>query len=367
MKIAIDISQVIYGTGVSVYTKNLVTTLIKNYPDTEFFLFGGSLRRQGDLKKFINRLKANGKIFPIPPTFFDFLWNSFHVLPVEKLIGNVDLVHTSDWAEPPSKLPKVTTVHDLIPFKYPQTVAAHVRAAHRKRLAWVVKESDLILAVSKSTKNDLIDRFKINEDRVIVTYEGVEDIFCPQTPDAIKRVREKYNLGPYYLFSLSTLEPRKNQHRLIKAFSLIKQEAPKLKLLIGGRSGWGEGLPKVKDVLMPGFIPDADLPALYAGSLSYVLPSLYEGFSLSHLQAMACGAPVVASNVSSMPEVVGKAGILVNPEDEKDIAAGIIKSINQSKELSQKARERSKLFTWDETAHLTHKAYIKAIKNHSSK
>ncbi len=362
MKIAIDISQIIYGTGVSVYTRNLVTNLIKLYPDDQFILFGGSLRRMGDLKNFVKRLKAETKFFYLPPSFFDLIWNSFHILPIEKLIGIVDVVHTSDWTEPPSKLPKVTTVHDLIPFKYPHTTAANVRSAHKKRLAWVAKESSLILAVSQSTKHDLVDTLKIQEDKIIVTPEGVEKIYKPQPPDLVEAVKRKYGLKGDYLFSLSTLEPRKNQKKLMEAFKIVRKIHKDLSLIIGGRTGWGEGLTPIKGVIMPGFVPDADLPALYSGCLTYILPSLYEGFSLSHLQAMACGAAVVGSNLSSMPEVIGKSGVLVDPENVEDIASGIIRAIEDRAELGSKAVTRAKLFTWEETARLTHEVYQRAIK-----
>src|SRR3989344_4171338 len=169
MKIAIDISQIIYGTGVSVYTRNLVSHLVKLYPHDDYLLFGGSLRRRHELATFTNRLKTTSKFYSIPPKLMDLLWNSFHILPVEKLIGQVDVVHTSDWAEPPSQIPKVTTVHDLIPFKYPHTTQEGVRVAHKKRLAWVSQESSLILSVSRSTKLDLMDLLKIPEEKIIVT------------------------------------------------------------------------------------------------------------------------------------------------------------------------------------------------------
>ena len=214
MKIAIDISQAIYGTGVSVYTKNLVSSLISNFPQEEFLLFGGSLRRRDDLKKIARRLKAKSIIYPYPPRMMDFIWNSLHVLPVEKLIGQVDLIHTSDWTEPPSALPKVTTVHDLVPFKFPQTTTDNIRQTHKKRLAWVARESSAIIAVSQSTKKDLIELLKIPEEKIHVIYEGVESFFSPQPPAIIDSIRRKYHLEGDYLFSLSTLEPRKNQDRL---------------------------------------------------------------------------------------------------------------------------------------------------------
>ncbi len=363
MKIAIDISQIVYGTGVSVYTRNLVVNLIKLYPQTEFILFAGSLRQAEKIKSFVSRLKAENKIVPLPPRLLNILWNSFHVFPIEKIIGQVDLIHTSDWTEPPSKIPKVTTLHDLVFFKYPsKTTAGWVQANHRKRLSWVIRESKIIFTVSKSTKKDLLSLFKIDPDRIIVTYEGVERRFSPQPPDAVQRVKQKYKLGSDYLFALSSIEPRKNLKRLIKAFQQIKPQYPDLKLLIGGQLGWGTKLPQIADVLTPGFLSDADLPALYSGCASYVLPSLYEGFSLSHLQAMSCGAAVVGSKVSSMPEVIGSAGVLVDPTSTDSIATGIISSLKNKLSLSAKAKRRAKLFSWEETARLTWQGYQKAIK-----
>ena len=363
MKIAIDISQIIYGTGVSVYTRNLVTQLVKQFPEDDYILFGGSLRRRRELEIFTNRLKTTSKFYPMSPKFMDLLWNSFHLLPVEKIIGQVDVVHTSDWAEPPSRLPKVTTVHDLIPFKYPHTTQSGVRVAHKKRLAWVKKESDVILAVSRSTKADLLDLLKIPEERIMVTPEGVESFYTPQPPGLVETVKNKFHIDGDYIFSLSTLEPRKNMQRLIEAYKIVKEKNPGLSLVVGGRTGWGEALKLVEGVILPGFIPDADLPALYSGCLAYALPSLYEGFSLSHLQAMACGAAVVGSSISSMPEVIDNSGVLVDPISVGDIADGILKAIKNRATLGEKAIKRAKLFTWEETAKLTHDAYQLAIEN----
>lgn len=362
MKVAIDISQIIYGTGVSVYTRNLVTHLINLYPETDFVLFGGSLRRKQDLDQFIRRHKAIGKTFFLPPRFLDLLWNSFHLFPIEKLIGEIDVVHTSDWAEPPSKLPKVTTVHDLAPLIYPDTTHSTIKSAHKKRLAWVTRESSAILSVSQSTKKDLVDILKVNPKKITVTYEGVDERYFPQPPDVANRLKKKYHLDGDFLFSLSTLEPRKNQANLILAFNKLKSKFPHLKLLIGGGAGWGVDLVPQDDILMPGFIPETDLPPLYTACKSFVLPSLYEGFGLPLLQAMACGAPVVTSNVSSMPEVVGKAGVLIDPKDVDSLTTGIITALKSADSLSQRSIERAKLFSWDETARLTYEVYQQVAK-----
>jgi len=361
MKIAIDISQAIYGTGVSVYTKNLVSTLIKQHPDDEFILFGGSFRRRHELEALAKKLHGTPQIYSFPPTLMDFIWNSLHILPVEKLIGNVDLIHTSDWTEPPSKIPKITTVHDLIPFKYPQTTTESIRNTHKKRLAWVMRESAKIIAVSQSTKEDLISILKIPEEKIVVIPEGVEDRYCPQSVDIQENIKRHYHIDEDYLFTLSTLEPRKNQAMLIKAFKIVRQEYPNLQLIIGGRTGWGEIPEATEGVSLPGFIPDADLPGLYSGCLAFVLPSIYEGFGLSPLQAMACGAPVAVSNVSSLPEVVGQAGVLFDPGNVESIAAGIIEAIQNRTELKKKSLAQAAKFTWEKTAAETYRVYQQVL------
>lgn len=363
MKIAIDISQIIYGTGVSVYTRNLVTNLIKLYPNDQFLLFGGSLRRQNELKIFSQRLKAESKIFPFPPKLADLIWNSFHLFPIEKIIGQVDLIHTSDWVEPPSQIPKVTTVHDLVPFKYKETTQSDIYNTHRKKIAWVCRESQAIFAVSESTKKDLVQDLHLDHKKIFVTLEGVESFYRPQPPSMVDQVKKRYGLTGDYLMCLSTIEPRKNQSRLIQAYLEVKKKYPDLKLLIGGRTGWGDIPKPVDGVFLPGFIPDADLPALYTGCEAFVLPSLYEGFSLAHLSAMACGAPVVGSNLSSMPEVIGRSGVLVDPKSVEDITAGIIKAVQNKFEFKEKSLKRASLFSWEETARLTHQVYESVFNN----
>ncbi len=361
MKIAIDISQAIYGTGVSVYTKNLAAYLIKQFPDDQFILFGGSLRRKQELLALAKKLKGIPKIYPFPPTFMDLIWNSLHILPVEKLIGDVDIIHTSDWTEPPSKFPKITTVHDLIPFKFPQTSTESIRNTHKKRLAWVMRESDRIIAVSQSTKEDLISILKVPEEKIVVISEGVEDRYCPQSVDVQEIIKKRYHINEDFIFTLSTLEPRKNQAKLIKAFKIVKETYPNLQLIIAGKTGWGEIPEPVNGVLMPGFVPDADLPGLYSGCLAFVLPSIYEGFGLSPLQAMACGASVAVSNVSSLPEVVGEAGVLFDPESVESIAAGIIEAIKNRGSLKEKSLAQAAKFTWEKTAKETYRVYQQVL------
>ncbi|KKU70327.1 MAG: Glycosyl transferase group 1, partial [Candidatus Woesebacteria bacterium GW2011_GWD1_47_21] len=157
MKIGIDISSVIYGTGVSHYTEKLVENLLTIDKDNRYKLFGGSLRRMGELDSFVGSLSGSfeSKILPIPPTLADLIWNRLHLLPIEKLIGAVDVFHSSDWTQPPAKAFKVTTIHDLAPIRFPKLTHPKIYAAHKKRLEWVKKEADRIIVPSEATKKEM--------------------------------------------------------------------------------------------------------------------------------------------------------------------------------------------------------------------
>jgi len=363
MRVAIDISQSIYGTGVSVYTKELVKNLIKLYPKTEFVLFGGSLRRRKELLSIAKKLGGIPKIYSFPPSLMDFIWNSLHVYPIEKLVGKVDIFHSSDWTEPPSMLPKVTTVHDLVPFKYPQTTTDNIRNAHKKKLAWVIRESKKIIAVSESTKNDLISILKVPEEKIVVIPEGVEEKMRPQPIEIQEIVKRRYKTGDEYLFALSTLEPRKNQVGLLKAFEIVKKSYPNLKLVIGGMKRVDGANIESKDVIALGFVPQSDLPALYSGCLCFVHPAFYEGFGLTPLEAMACGAPVAVSNTSSLPEVVGEAGVYFDPQSPQSIAQGIIKAIQERARLRTLGLTQAKKYSFKQTAIKTYNVYKEVLES----
>src|SRR3972149_11222884 len=160
MRIAIDLSQIIYGTGVSYYRRNLVKHLLKIDKENEYALFGGSLRRLKELTLLIEELgagRASTKTYPISPMMAHLFWNKLHSLPIELLIGKIDVLHSSDWAEPSSKAFKVTTIHDLTPLKFPKYTDPKIVAVHKARLKRVAKEVDRIIVPSEATKKDLLE------------------------------------------------------------------------------------------------------------------------------------------------------------------------------------------------------------------
>lgn len=173
MRIGIDVSQLAYeGTGVSDYLKALVQTLIKNDKENEYVLFFSSLRRKFPLKD-LKLINVQVKTFRFPPTFLNLLWNKFHILPIERLIGPVDVFITSDWTEPPSKYPKATILYDLVVYKYPRETDSRIVGTQKRKLKWVKDESKIIFCISESTKRDAKEILGIEENRLKVIYPGL--------------------------------------------------------------------------------------------------------------------------------------------------------------------------------------------------
>ena len=352
MRIAIDISQIVYGTGVSVYTENLVKSLTKIAPEENFLLFAGALRRRGDILKVF----PETRVFPISPLVADIIWNKFHVLPIEKLIGNINVLHTSDWSEPPTSAFKVTTVHDLYALKYPKMVHPKVLEVHKRKLSWVVRETRRIIVPSNSTKNDLTD-LGVDERTIRVIPEAPSMVKASEA-DVIN-VKKKYQIRGEYLISIGVTE-LKNTKRVIEAFHL-STAGRELKLVLVGRPSNTQVKPE-RNIRILGYVPQNDLGALLTGARGLVFASLYEGYGIPILDAFACGTPVVTSNTSSMPEVAGTAAILVDPYNASSIADGITKIINGPKGLIEKGLARVREFSWEKTARMTLDVYKEATK-----
>lgn len=368
MKITIDISQMVYlGSGVSRYTYNLVEALLNLDSPHQFLLWAGALRQRPYFRRLARTLpwsRASWRILPVPPKLVGLALNTLN-LPFEWLAGETDLIHTSDWSEPSARAPKVTTVHDLVFKKYPATLDPLIRATQERRFSRIAANQTQIIADSESTKADLLEYYHLDPDRISVVYPGVSPRYCPESHTEIGRVKTKYKLPDQYLLSLGAQEPRKNLARLIEAI-----EGLNLPLIIAGKYGWGvPNTPGVKGAHTPGvfelgFVPESDLPGLYSGATVFAYPSLYEGFGFPVLEAMACGTPVVTSNTSSLPEVVGQAGVLVDPLDTASITAGIKQALSSRDKLATLGLVQAKQFTWDKTAKQVMEVYEKITSGH---
>jgi glycosyltransferase involved in cell wall biosynthesis len=381
MIIGIDVSSIAYGTGVSNYTLNLVRHLLKNNHQNTYKLFFSLLRQP--LPKEISELSKykNVKIYHyrLPPTLLAILWNQLHILPIEFFIGKCDIFHTSDWTEPPAlKAKTITTIHDLTPFLYPQWLPQKIIITHQHKMFWAVKECQHFICVSENSQKDLLKIFpQINPQKTSVIYEAAEDKygeFLKLSPEIQNRkkttIEKQYGLKKFIL-SQGTREPRKNLAKLIAAFNLYLQKFPKTKveLAITGKYGWGKDITALKNsqIKILGYIPEKDMAALHASALFLAYPSLYEGFGLPLVKSMKVGVPVLTSNTSSLPEIVGNSGILIDPNSIESIFQGLLKLLDSSifrKKLSQKALRQSAKFSWDNTAKQTLEIYKKYGNRH---
>lgn len=364
MKIGVDVSPIVYGTGVSVYIKNLVENLLQIDNKNDYILFFSSLRQNiGDWRQEIRNKGAKIKSSKIPPTLLDILWNKFHIVPIETFVGKVDVFHCSDWTQPPSKRAKlVTTIHDLSFLRWPETAHPKVLAAQKRRLKWVEKEADAVIAVSQATKDEIVELTDIPEDKITVIYEAIPadaEIFASRYSKLTPSVRD---IKKPYILASGSQAPRKNIKKLLKAFSIVRLSNGSIvkntKLVITGRYELQEKLPK--GVITTGFLEREDLLALMNQAEAFVYPSLYEGFGLPILEAFALETPVVTSNCSSMKEIAGNAAVLVEPKAVESIAEGI-KKVLEDKDLQKKlikmGKNRLDDFSWEKTASQTLEVY----------
>ena len=338
MNIGIDITPVIYpATGIGVYTRELVFHLLKNFPKHHFTLFASTLRGQNQLWKYLKTLSLypnfTVKAYPFPPLITETLWNRFHRPSVEKLVGPVDLFHAWDWQQPPARTAKVvTTIHDLTTLKFPEYQHSKTVSVHRRRLHWVTQEAASLIADSHATKEDIKTLLDIPDAKIHVVYLAAGEQFSPPTSKEIIRVKRKYNLPEEFILTANLHDPRKNAPAVIKASPL-----PVFNLT--------------------GSIPNQDLPAVYAAAAAFVFPSLYEGFGLPVLEAMAIGCPVVTSDRGSLKEITADAAITIDPESIDSIRAGINQALGQRQELIAAGLIQAQKFSWDKTARQTMEVY----------
>lgn len=362
MKIAIDVSQIIFKTGVSRYTQLLLQGLTHIDNKNNYVLFGGSLRRRREIDLAIKRIinsntNFQSKTYLTPPTLLDLIWNKFHFLSIENFVGNVDVFHSSDWTQPPAKAFKVTTVHDLIAFKYPNLMHQNIVATMKRRLNWVKKEVDKIIVPSTSTKMDLVE-YGFDEKKIIVIFEA--NYVNSANVNQVKIVQSKFGIKGNYLLAMG-YTPYKNSKRIVEAFNKLKLSGYTL-VIIGKKF---HNFSNHSKIIQTGFVSTQQYSSLLTGAKALIFPSLYEGFGIGILDSFACHTPVVTSDVSSMPEIAGGAAVLVNPRSAKSIADGIEEVLKFTDKYVKKGTERIKNFSWEKTAMETLEVYqsAKTFKN----
>lgn len=357
MAIGIDYTAAVrQGAGIGRYTRGLIRALAELDRDTRYVLF--SAGRDPDPRPWPANFTARPA--PLSDRQLSILWHRLRLpAPIEWFTGPLDLFHSPDFVLPPVRRARTAlTIHDLSFLRYPECFSPPLLRYLLNAVPRSVERADLILADSSSTRDDLMEMLGVPAERIRVVYAGVEPSFEPRPLPEVDAVRQRYGIGRPYLLGLGTLQPRKNFVRLIEAYRLLRQEQGiPHQLVIGGGRGWlyepiieaakAHGLGD--DVLLIGFVDDGDLAALYTGAEAFVFPSLYEGFGLPVLEAMACGTPVVAASTSSLPEVAGEAALLVSPHDTGALAEAMAQVLGNDAlrtTLRMRGFEQCRRFTW---------------------
>jgi glycosyltransferase involved in cell wall biosynthesis len=294
----------------------------------------------------------------------------------DQTIGSTEIFHATDHVLPYlSHTRSVFTLHDLTPLIFP---AAHTQLNRRYlqlMLPHFLRDADVIIAVSEATRHDVMTRYGLPPERVRVVYHGVNPRFGPVRPAVAQAIKASYRLPDRYILAVGTIEPRKNLMTLLEAYHALRAEDSDMSLVIAGARGWHSepffnklhALGLEDSVRLLGRVPDEDLPALYTLAEVFAFPSLYEGFGLPVLEAMACGAPVISSDTSSLPEVVGSAGLLLPPVDVlrwKETLLQLATNAALRAELRQHGLRQAALFTWEKAARQTYAIYQEAYAAH---
>lgn len=298
------------------------------------------------------------------------LLSSFLQRPMDQLIDPAaDIFHATDHLLPPLRRARsVFTLYDLTFLKFPEVHLPLNRWYSRLMVPRGLRAATAVIAISDCTKRDAVTAYRLPADRIRVIHLGVEARFQPVDPAAAIEVRARYHLPAQFILAVGTIEPRKNLMTLLAAYHGLIDRVPDLKLVIVGRRGWRAAafFDRLRElgledrVSLPGFVPDDDLPAVYASAAALAFPSIYEGFGLPVLEAMACGTPVVCSNTSSLPELAASAAILLAPDDVRGWGQALQRVVTDESlrlDLRRRGLQRAARFTWDATARQTQAVY----------
>jgi glycosyltransferase involved in cell wall biosynthesis len=372
------------GKGLGRYTQEIVDNIINIDTVNKYVIFLGAdnfdefVIAPADANR-IRKVKLNIRWYTLKEQF---------LLPYYLKREHLDLVHFPHFNVPILTLNKfVVTVHDLILTKFPTVRATTLNPlvyklknlAYRLVIWLALRRAQKIITVSEFTKNDIVTQFHIAPAKIVVTYEGVANLAKGNDTLFVKKLDEegtleRYNIKDNFLLYIGNAYPHKNLEGLIRVFATVLKQYPTLRLVLVGKSDYFYERVKTyarslnlyqenetnSPVIFPGYVPDAELEVLFKRALFYIFPSLYEGFGLPPLEAMAKGCPVLSSDKSSMPEILGAAACYFNPEDDAAMQAAIVKMIadqNLRAALVEKGLVQAKKYNWWECAYATAKIY----------
>jgi glycosyltransferase involved in cell wall biosynthesis len=368
MPIYVDISAAVHAkAGLSRYADNLAQALLVRAPGHIAFFYN----RSGDSRvpSWLSGQNTRSVRAGYKPWRMAVWLGQLARVGFDRLVPECELFHaTEHLLLPLARCPSVLTVHDLIFHLFPEQHKRLNRWYLNAALPLYCRRAKAVICVSERSKADLVRLWGIQPAKVHVVYEAADAHFQPQPEERLTEVRERYGLPERYLLTVGTIEPRKNLDRLLDAVALLRRQGTDAHLVVVGAKGWlyrdffdklGR-FPYRDAVIQPGYVPDADLPAVYTGAMMTVVASLYEGFGLPILESMACGTPVVSSSASSLPELGGSAPRYFDPLNVEEIAAAIGELWHDGdlrSEMSQGGFAQAARFSWSRAAEQTVQVY----------
>ena len=344
MRIVVDVSPLSHPrTGIGNYIRGSLAGMAAAAGGRhELVAFGPtSVRGPDAIREALRGLPVASKLVRLPASHaIRTAWSRLGRPPVERFVGDLDAFVFSEWMYPAQRAgARATVFHDLVPLHHPEWCTARTVSMHTRKARHAAATCDVVFANSRFTANDLVEVLGIDKDRIVLAPPGLVDGLGPDG--------EAADLDGPAILALGTIEPRKNLARLVEAWQLLDGE---LGLVLAGGEGWGDR-PDLADprIRRLGYVPDEEIARLYRGAAVYVYPSLFEGFGMPIVEAMACGTPVVASAHASLDEACGEAAIRVDPLDAAAIAAGIREAVERRDELVSLGLEHAARFSWQKT------------------
>ena len=363
LHLRLDVSPTVQGhAGIGRYAGELAEALTPHKEQINLSLFYNH-QGQERLPEHLAHLPAKSVKLGNKPWRLAIWLSQLGRWPMDKTFGANEIFHATNHLLAHFNYAKtVYTLHDLIFLRYPEYHLPYNRWYLTLTMPCYLRAADIIIAPSEASKRDALHYYQIPKNKIKVIYEAAAPHFRPvREPETLARVRQQYHLPQKFILHVATIEPRKNLSRLLEAFATLLADWPDLKLVLVGKKGWLyeaffqklQAMGLERQVIFPGFVAEADLPAFYQLAELFVFPSLYEGFGLGPLEAMACGRPVVSSNSSSLPEVVGEAGLLFEPTDTAAMTQALRRVLADEElraELKQRSLQQAQKFSWARAA-----------------
>jgi glycosyltransferase involved in cell wall biosynthesis len=338
MKIVVDVSPLARPrTGIGNYLRGMVAGLAEAAAgEHELVAFGPSGPRGRELiRQALAGVPVDLRV-PLLPHVLRTAWSRSQRPPVEALVGRLDVFHFSDWMYPPQRGGlRATTVHDLVPLRFPELVEPETLRMHGRKYEHAAATCDRVFVNSRFTGGEVVELLGVPEERIVVAYPGIDPRFRPEG--------EAADLGAPYVLGVATLEPRKNLPALVSAFRLLRQRRPELVLALAGLEGWERNPLAGEGVRQLGYVDDDELARLYRGAAAFAYPSRFEGFGIPVVEALASGTPAVVSSHPSLDEASGEAALRSDPDDPAAFAGALEEALDAPRGAGL---EHASRFTW---------------------